>query len=69
MGCIVNRAGRKQARAYRHFAAGHRRNSTAPVFVDGKKAATLRGERIAEEFQQMVVEYIESHYSKARDAA
>ena len=39
------------------------------LFVDGKKAATLRGPRIAEEFQQMVVDYIETHYRKARDAA
>jgi len=47
------RAGRKQARAYRHFAAGHRRNSHRARFRGRQKAATLRGEPHREEFQQM----------------
>jgi len=34
------------------------------VFIDGEKKMTLRGERIAEEFQKVVLEYVESHYGQ-----
>ena len=34
----------------------------APVFVDGRKARTLRGERIAEDFQALVQDYVERRY-------
>jgi (E)-4-hydroxy-3-methylbut-2-enyl-diphosphate synthase len=34
------------------------------VYVDGEKTVTLKGERIAEEFQQLVEEYVERHYSR-----
>ena len=37
---------------------------TAPVFIDGKKAMTLRGEKIAEEFQEIVNEYVEQRYAQ-----
>jgi (E)-4-hydroxy-3-methylbut-2-enyl-diphosphate synthase len=36
----------------------------APVFIDGKKAVTLRGENIAAEFREIVDEYVESHYTR-----
>src|SRR5471032_874654 len=36
----------------------------APVFVDGEKVVTLRGERIVEEFQDIVLNYVKSHYGK-----
>jgi (E)-4-hydroxy-3-methylbut-2-enyl-diphosphate synthase len=35
----------------------------APVYEDGEKTVTLKGERIAEEFQEIVQRYIESHYA------
>ena len=35
----------------------------APVFIDGEKAVTLKGEKIAEEFQQLVNEYVEKRFS------
>jgi len=35
----------------------------APVFIDGAKALTLRGDRIAEEFQEIVLDYVKSHYA------
>jgi (E)-4-hydroxy-3-methylbut-2-enyl-diphosphate synthase len=37
----------------------------APVFIDGEKAKTLRGEHIAEEFQQIVSDYVERTYGRA----
>jgi (E)-4-hydroxy-3-methylbut-2-enyl-diphosphate synthase len=37
----------------------------APVFVDGRKTVTLKGDRIAEEFQAIVEDYVQSHYGDA----
>jgi (E)-4-hydroxy-3-methylbut-2-enyl-diphosphate synthase len=34
----------------------------APVYVDGEKAVTLKGERIAEEFQEILDDYVRTHY-------
>ena len=34
----------------------------APVYVDGEKSVTLKGERIAEEFQAIVEKYVAAHY-------
>jgi (E)-4-hydroxy-3-methylbut-2-enyl-diphosphate synthase len=36
----------------------------APVYIDGLKGPTLKGERIAEEFQQLVEEYVERRYGR-----
>ncbi|RKZ68170.1 MAG: 4-hydroxy-3-methylbut-2-en-1-yl diphosphate synthase, partial [Gammaproteobacteria bacterium] len=36
---------------------------TAPLFIDGKKAMTLRGDNIAEEFRVIVDNYVENRYS------
>jgi len=40
--------------------------SGSPVFIDGKKAMTLRGPNIAEDFQKLVLDYIENRYGKGR---
>jgi (E)-4-hydroxy-3-methylbut-2-enyl-diphosphate synthase len=40
----------------------------APVYVDGRKTVTLKGERIAEEFQAIVEDYVASHYGGSRPA-
>jgi (E)-4-hydroxy-3-methylbut-2-enyl-diphosphate synthase len=40
----------------------------APVFIDGEKATTLRGDRIAEEFKQMVEDYVRTHYRRREEA-
>ena len=37
----------------------------APVYIDGEKGPTLKGERIAEEFQQLVEDYVERTYGRA----
>jgi (E)-4-hydroxy-3-methylbut-2-enyl-diphosphate synthase len=34
----------------------------APVFIDGKKSVTLRGERIAEEFKSIIDDYVQTNY-------
>ncbi len=66
------RPGRKQARRHRHLAARHRRGAAAPVFIDGKKAVTLRGPTVSQDFQKLVIDYIERRYgvgSAGRTAA
>ena len=37
---------------------------TAPVFIDGKKAATLRGSTLSANFKKMVIDYIEQRFGK-----
>jgi (E)-4-hydroxy-3-methylbut-2-enyl-diphosphate synthase len=69
MGCIVNGPGESKHANIGISLPGTGESPVAPVFVDGKKAATLRGEHIAEEFQQMVVAYIEKTYARNKDAA
>jgi (E)-4-hydroxy-3-methylbut-2-enyl-diphosphate synthase len=39
------------------------------VFIDGKKALTLRGPKIAEEFEALVVDYIEKRFGRGAQAA
>ncbi|RQS45091.1 4-hydroxy-3-methylbut-2-en-1-yl diphosphate synthase, partial [Burkholderia sp. Bp8986] len=43
---------------------GSGENPAAPVFIDGEKVKTLRGERIAEEFQQIVSDYVARNYGR-----
>ena len=64
MGCIVNGPGESKHADIGISLPGTGETPTAPVFVDGKKAATLRGPNIAEEFQKMVADYIERRYGK-----
>src|SRR5471030_3251605 len=54
MGCIVNGPGESKHADIGISLPGTGELPAAPVFVDGKKTVTLRGERIAEEFQAMV---------------
>jgi (E)-4-hydroxy-3-methylbut-2-enyl-diphosphate synthase len=42
---------------------GSGENPVAPVYVDGEKTVTLKGERIAEEFQSLVEDYVRSRYA------
>ena len=67
MGCVVNgpaRAGTPTS----DQPSGHRRSPAAPVFIDGRKTVTLRGDNIAEEFRGIVDEYVETTYAR-RDTA
>ena len=63
MGCIVNGPGESKHADIGISLPGTGETPTAPVFVDGKKVATLRGPRIAEEFQAMVEAYVERKYA------
>ena len=62
MGCIVNGPGESKHADIGISLPGTGEQPTAPVFIDGEKAATLRGANIAEEFQQIVDDYIEKRY-------
>ncbi|MDH3703817.1 MAG: flavodoxin-dependent (E)-4-hydroxy-3-methylbut-2-enyl-diphosphate synthase [Alphaproteobacteria bacterium] len=62
MGCIVNGPGESKHADIGISLPGTGETPAAPVFIDGEKAVTLRGATIAEDFQKIVDEYIESHY-------
>ena len=62
MGCIVNGPGESKHADIGISLPGTGETPTAPVFIDGTKAATLRGPNIAAEFKAMVMDYIERRY-------
>jgi (E)-4-hydroxy-3-methylbut-2-enyl-diphosphate synthase len=62
MGCIVNGPGESKHADIGISLPGTGESPTAPVFIDGKKAATLRGPTVAADFKTMVIEYIENRY-------
>ena len=62
MGCIVNGPGESKHADIGISLPGTGETPTAPVFIDGKKAATLRGATIAADFKTMVADYIEKRY-------
>jgi (E)-4-hydroxy-3-methylbut-2-enyl-diphosphate synthase len=64
MGCIVNGPGESKHADIGISLPGTGEEPAAPVFIDGKKAMTLRGADIAVQFQAIVDEYIDSHYQK-----
>jgi (E)-4-hydroxy-3-methylbut-2-enyl-diphosphate synthase len=62
MGCIVNGPGESKHADIGISLPGTGEQPTAPVFIDGKKAATLRGPSLAADFKTMVMDYIERRY-------
>jgi len=62
MGCIVNGPGESKHADIGISLPGTGEAPAAPVFIDGEKALTLRGENIANEFHQLVESYIEKRY-------
>src|SRR3974390_1783981 len=62
MGCIVNGPGESKHADIGISLPGTGEQPTAPVFIDGKKAATLRGPTLTADFKQMVVDYIERRF-------
>ncbi len=62
MGCIVNGPGESKHADIGISLPGTGETPTAPVFVDGKKVATLRGANVAADFKQMVIDYIERRF-------
>ncbi|MER8525254.1 flavodoxin-dependent (E)-4-hydroxy-3-methylbut-2-enyl-diphosphate synthase [Mesorhizobium sp. M0814] len=69
MGCIVNGPGESKHADIGISLPGTGEMPTAPVFVDGKKAATLRGPSIAADFEKMVADYIERRFGQHDKAA
>ncbi|RNJ43375.1 4-hydroxy-3-methylbut-2-en-1-yl diphosphate synthase [Mesorhizobium erdmanii] len=69
MGCIVNGPGESKHADIGISLPGTGETPTAPVFVDGKKAATLRGTSIAADFEKMVADYIEQRFGRGGKAA
>ena len=65
MGCIVNGPGESKHANIGISLPGTGEAPAAPVFVDGHKSVTLRGDNIDEQFQAIVLEYVQSHYGKA----
>jgi (E)-4-hydroxy-3-methylbut-2-enyl-diphosphate synthase len=62
MGCIVNGPGESKHADIGISLPGTGEQPAAPVFIDGKKVATLRGPTVAADFKQMVMDYIERRY-------
>ncbi len=62
MGCIVNGPGESKHANIGISLPGSGESPAAPVFVDGQKVHTLRGNNIAQDFRCIVDEYVESHY-------
>jgi (E)-4-hydroxy-3-methylbut-2-enyl-diphosphate synthase len=63
MGCVVNGPGESKNANIGISLPGSGESPVAPVFEDGVKTVTLKGDNIAGEFQELVNRYIESHYS------
>jgi len=69
MGCIVNGPGESKHADIGISLPGTGEAPAAPVFIDGQKAMTLRGDNIAAEFHQIVENYIEKRFGHAAEAA
>ena len=62
MGCVVNGPGESKLADIGISLPGSGERPVAPVYVDGEKTVTLKGDRIAEEFQAIVYEYVQRRY-------
>ncbi len=67
MGCIVNGPGESKMANIGISLPGTGESPAAPVYVDGEKVTTLRGDNIAQEFQGIVDEYVTRNYSKRQE--
>ena len=67
MGCVVNGPGESKSANIGISLPGTGESPVAPVYEDGVKTVTLKGDHIAEEFQGIVERYIETHYGEARE--
>jgi (E)-4-hydroxy-3-methylbut-2-enyl-diphosphate synthase len=62
MGCVVNGPGESKSANIGISLPGTGESPVAPVYEDGEKTVTLKGDFIAEEFQALVQRYVETHY-------
>ena len=63
MGCVVNGPGESKLADIGISLPGSGERPVAPVYIDGEKTVTLKGERIAEEFQALVDEYVKKNFA------
>ncbi|NBW02035.1 MAG: flavodoxin-dependent (E)-4-hydroxy-3-methylbut-2-enyl-diphosphate synthase, partial [Betaproteobacteria bacterium] len=68
MGCVVNGPGESKHADIGISLPGTGEQPVAPVFIDGERSVTLKGERIAEEFQAIVADYVEKRFGGASRA-
>jgi (E)-4-hydroxy-3-methylbut-2-enyl-diphosphate synthase len=68
MGCVVNGPGESKHASIGISLPGTGERPVAPVYEDGEKTVTLKGERIAEEFQELVERYVERRYARRSPA-
>ena len=68
MGCVVNGPGESKHANIGISLPGTGERPVAPVYVDGEKTVTLKGERIAEEFQEIVEQYVARRYARSGEA-
>jgi len=69
MGCVVNGPGESKHADIGISLPGTNEVPVAPVYIDGEKTVTLKGERIAEEFQALVQAYVHARYGAAAEGA
>ena len=67
MGCVVNGPGESRHADIGISLPGTGEAPSAPVFIDGHKAVTLRGENIAAEFVALIDEYVDRRYGRTQD--
>ena len=65
MGCVVNGPGESRHANIGISLPGTGEKPVAPVFIDGERAVTLKGERIAEEFQALVEQYVKRRFGNS----
>ena len=68
MGCVVNGPGESKHANIGISLPGAGENPVAPVYIDGVKAVTLKGDNIAAEFQALVEQYVQTNYAAAAPA-
>jgi (E)-4-hydroxy-3-methylbut-2-enyl-diphosphate synthase len=69
MGCVVNGPGESKHANLGISLPGTGERPVAPVYEDGEKTVTLKGEQIAEEFQQIVEQYVTRRYARLKGSA
>ncbi|MFZ1100560.1 MAG: flavodoxin-dependent (E)-4-hydroxy-3-methylbut-2-enyl-diphosphate synthase [Steroidobacteraceae bacterium] len=69
MGCVVNGPGESKHANLGISLPGTGERPVAPVYEDGEKTVTLKGEQIAEEFQQIVEQYVARRYARLKSSA
>jgi len=64
MGCVVNGPGESKQADIGISLPGTGEAPVAPVFIDGKKHSTLRGETLTTDFLDLIEDYVHSHYAQ-----